>query len=70
MYNINYLDHFMVCDRGNHLMEPNESEDFIDPSIKELKLTNIGFTGSRYPYNPKYIPSLTKKWCLKSVLNN
>lgn len=60
---------FIQCNEGNHTMEPIESEDYIDPSIKESKLLNIGHKGSKYPFDPRYIPKTEKKWCLKSVLN-
>ena len=60
IFDLSFMERFIKCDEGNHIMEPNESEDFIDPSIKELKLSNLGFKGSRYPFNPKYIPSKKK----------
>ena len=62
------LESFINCNEGNHVLEPNESEDFIDPSIKESKLSDIGHQVTRYPFDKRYIPSRTQKWCLKSVL--
>ena len=62
------IEHFIECEQGDIVMEPKESYDYIDPSIIESKLSNLGFQGCRYPFNPKYIPSMSKKWCLKSVL--
>ena len=66
---LNKKEKFIQCNDNNHLMEPIESEDYIDPSIKESKLTNIGSKGSKYPFDYRYIPKTNKKWCLKSVLN-
>jgi hypothetical protein len=63
------FESFVECNEGNHLLEPNESEDYIDPSIIESKLSNIGHQVTRYPFDKRYIPSRTKKWCLKSVIN-
>ena len=63
------MENFIVCNEGNHVMEPTNSEDYIDPSIINSKLTEISYSGCRYPFNPNYIPNKKKKWCLKAVLD-
>ena len=55
------IENFIVCNEGNHLMEPTNSEDYIDPSIIEAKLSEISYVGCRYPFNPNYIPNKKKK---------
>lgn len=70
IYNLFALkEKFIQCKGDNHIMEPTESEDYIDTSIRESMLLNIGSKGTKYPFDSRYIPKTDRKWCLKSVLN-
>jgi hypothetical protein len=59
----------LVCNKGNHIMDPDVERVYGDRNKANLPQTEIGSTVCKYPFDPRYIPRMNKKWCLRNVLN-
>lgn len=63
--NIKNKESFIVCNKGDFVMNSDINKKYLDLSDIKSPLSEMGTRGTKWPYNKRYIPQTDSKWCLK-----